>query len=70
MTQKICKLKVVNSTMQLGRKSLRGPAGRGMDDSIHKHVTAAGFDDGEDVWLVNEEFMIRHNWMTKDKEDK
>lgn len=49
---KIAKLKVVRSVNSPGNVSLRGPAGRGHNDSPQAHITNAGFEDGEDVVLV------------------
>lgn len=46
-------LVVVNSTQRSGLMSLRGPKGQGKNDSIHEHVTAAGFKDGEEVVLIS-----------------
>lgn len=46
-------LKVVKSQSRPDQMSLRGPKGRGAGDSVHAHVSAAGFEDGEEVVLVD-----------------
>lgn len=48
---KIAYLKVVQSSTRPGL-SLRGPKGRGHQDSVHEHVTNAGFEPDEDVVLI------------------
>jgi hypothetical protein len=50
---RIAELKVVESAHDPRLKSLRGPKGRGHFDSPQEHVTAAGFEDGEDVVLIS-----------------
>lgn len=49
---KIAYLKVVESTTRSGL-SLRGPKGRGHQDSVHNHVTEGGFEPEEDVVLIS-----------------
>lgn len=49
---RIAHLKVVQSSSRPGL-SLRGPKGRGHQDSVHDHVTAAGFEPDEDVVLIS-----------------
>jgi hypothetical protein len=49
---KLARLKVVESSGWPQMKSLRGPKGRGRNDPAHAHITAAGFEDGDDVVLI------------------
>lgn len=55
---KIARLKVVASSTRPGL-SLRGPKGRGHQDSVHEHVTAAGFEPDEDVVLISKTEFVR-----------
>jgi hypothetical protein len=47
----IAHLKVVQSSTRPGL-SLRGPKGRGQQDSVHEHITRGGFEPDQDVVLI------------------
>lgn len=56
---KITKLKVVASSSIPNMSSLRGPKGRGQNDSVHEHITKAGFEPGEDVVVITQNDFTR-----------
>lgn len=69
--KKVAFLKVVNSSRHLDQKSLRGPLGRGHNDDALKHITAAQFEDGDDVVLItkDEYDTLRHKAFWYDQLD-
>lgn len=55
---KISTLKAVCSRNFPGQVSLRGPKGKGHQDSPQQHITEAGFKDGDDVVLLSKEELL------------